>query len=451
MPRVSFAPLKLRALKAPAPSPTGAVVQVDYFDETNPGFGLRYSSNGVASWFYLARVARGGRKLAARFTIGRAALSKDEGGMSLSDARAHAAELRKAIDRGEDPKETADAVNRRTAKRRAATFDTVSADFLRLYPLKAKIGPRHLKETGRIFRVYCSPEWGKLPIADIKRSDVVALLDDVTENNGAIMADRVLAAVRKLFNWYAAREDEFNSPIVRDMASGHRSERKRVLEADELRQIWTQLDEPQLLALGPGIKLLLLTAQRRNNVFAMRWKDLDLESAGGPLWTIPAEDHKTGAKTGEPLVMPLSSAAAAIIKAQRDKRIGKCPYVFSTDGETHFQAFSQKKATLDNLIQGARLKADRSAAPLPGWTLHDCRRTAKTMMRAVGVDRFTSERCLGHVIPGVEGIYDRHAYVTEMRDAFERLSTAIKTTLESVPAKSALPLASTFDSATLPH
>ena len=57
-----------------------------------------------------------------------------------------------------------------------------------------------------------------VPIDDIRRSDIVSLLDAIEEESGPVMADRTLATVRRIMNWHASRSDEFRSPIVRGMA-----------------------------------------------------------------------------------------------------------------------------------------------------------------------------------------------------------------------------------------
>ena len=54
-----------------------------------------------------------------------------------------------------------------------------------------------------------------------------------------------------------------------------------------------------------------------------------------------------------------------------------------------------------------------------GWSLHDLRRTARSLMSRAGVPSDHAERCLGHVIGGVRGVYDRHAYLDEMREVVE--------------------------------
>ena len=77
-------------------------------------------------------------------------------------------------------------------------------------------------------------------------------------------------------------------------------------------------------------------------------------------------------------------------------------------------------------------KAGTKVDPLPNWTLHDLRRTAKTLMVRAGVRPDISERVLGHVIAGVEGTYDRHSYADEKRDALEKLAGMIDRILNPI-------------------
>ena len=78
-------------------------------------------------------------------------------------------------------------------------------------------------------------------------------------------------------------------------------------------------------------------------------------------------------------------------------------------------------------------KKGAKVEPIPNWTLHDLRRTAKTLMVRAGVRPDISERVLGHVIAGVEGTYDRHSYADEKRDALEKLAATIEHILNPVP------------------
>jgi integrase len=116
-----------------------------------------------------------------------------------------------------------------------------------------------------------------------------------------------------------------------------------------------------------------------------------------------------------------------VIEAQPE--IGGCDYVFPSRTKTPFSGFGKSKARLDKAVllnMQKRTKKPAEIEPLPNWTLHDLRRTAKTLMMRAGVRPDISERVLGHVIAGVEGTYDRHSYVDEKRDALEKLATMIE-------------------------
>ena len=141
------------------------------------------------------------------------------------------------------------------------------------------------------------------------------------------------------------------------------------------------------------------------------------------IWTIPAERYKTK----RPNHVPLSKAALDIIEAQ--PKINGCDYVFPSRANTPFCSFSKSKAALDKAVLQAMQKRAKNGAKveaLPNWTLHDLRRTAKTLMVRAGVRPDISERVLGHVIAGVEGTYDRHSYADEKRDALEKLAAMIE-------------------------
>ena len=150
------------------------------------------------------------------------------------------------------------------------------------------------------------------------------------------------------------------------------------------------------------------------------------------IWTIPAERYKTK----RPNHVPLSKSALAVIEAQPVS--DGCDYVFPSRAGTPYTGFGKSKAALDGAVLAAMKKRDKDGSkvePLPNWTLHDLRSTAKTLMVRAGVRPDISERVLGHVIAGVEGTYDRHSYAEEKRDALEKLATLIERILKPVPSK----------------
>ena len=101
------------------------------------------------------------------------------------------------------------------------------------------------------------------------------------------------------------------------------------------------------------------------------------------------------------------------------------PHVFPARGGTGpFVGFGASEAF------DAKLPKDT-----PDWTVHDLRRTARSLMSRAGVLSDNSERVLGSAIRGVEAIYDRYACFTEKRDALTKLAALVDTIVHPRPAK----------------
>ncbi len=141
----------------------------------------------------------------------------------------------------------------------------------------------------------------------------------------------------------------------------------------------------------------------------------------GDVWTIPADRYKTAVDH----VVPLPSAAKAIIDSL--PKLGNGDLVFTVEGRVPIGGFSARKAAFDK------------ACSVTGWTLHDLRRTARSLLPQAGVAPDIAERCLGHVIPGIRGVYDRHEYINEKREAFAKLAALIERKVNP-PADNVVPL-----------
>jgi len=120
----------------------------------------------------------------------------------------------------------------------------------------------------------------------------------------------------------------------------------------------------------------------------------------------------------------LPEQALAIAEAQ--PVIFGNPQVFAGRGKGPFNSWSQCKEELDAKILEQRRKHDKNANPLPHWTIHDLRRTARSLMSRAGVRPDIAERVLGHAIAGVEGVYDRHAYDDEKALALKALAALME-------------------------
>lgn len=306
-------------------------------------------------------------------------------------------------------------------RRTKGAFASVAASYIKRV---AKKQNRSWRETLRIFRKYVPRDLRRRPVDEIGRLDVARLLDRVEDQNGPVMADRVLAALRRLFNWHATRDGAFASPIVKGMARTKPKERARdrILSDAELRALWAATERTEPAIFGRFVRVLLLTAQRRGEVAEMRWREIE-----GDVWTVPAERYKTKRAN----VVPLSDAVKGVLDGIRHRG----EFVFSTDkGKRALGGFTKAKRALDKRMLAELRKVSRKAT-LPPWTLHDLRRTARTLMAAAGVRPDISERVLGHVIAGVGGVYDRHDYRAEKAAALAALAQRLEIALKGEAAK----------------
>jgi integrase len=355
-----------------------------YWDEALPSFGLMVTATGHKS--YVVQYRANGRS--SRPTIANAAK------VELETARKLARQMFGEVAGGGDP-----ALEKRLAQESERdTFRAIAGKYLAREGGQIRTGGRRRATLARaIF-----PRLGDRCINDISRSDVVALLDNIEGDSGPAAANEALSIIRRIMNWHAARSDTFKSPIVPGMGRKQNGARERVLTDEELAAVWLaaeSFDAPW----SQFIRLLLLTAARRTEVAGMKWSEIE-----GNIWRLPAERCKTGAELERPL-----SGQALFILATVPRFYG-ADFVFTTNGRAAIGSFSSFKLRFD-LASGVR-----------DWTLHDLRRTARSLMSRAGVDHDVAERTLGHTITGVRGVYDRHRYIEEMRIAFEKLATQIE-------------------------
>ncbi len=390
MPRKTAKVLTALSVEKATPPAAG---RKELFDARIPGFALRVTSTGHKSWVLFYRLRGRNRRL----TIGGYPAIK------LDMARKLAREALDKVADGGDP--AGDKVAARKAEvKRDDRFETVAATFIEKY---AKRHTRGWAESERIFKKYVNPHWGQRHIADITRRDVIELLDDMVEHGTPIMANRTLAAVRKLYNWCLTRDIVDATPVARVAAPGRETQRERVLSDDEIKAIW-EACEALGYPFGPLVRLLLVTAQRREEVAGMRWSDIDLEAA---LWTLPREMTKAD-RVHE---VPLSSLALEIIGALTHS--GDYLLTSGRRGDKPVSGFSVAKKRLDEL------------SGMTDWRLHDLRRTAGTNMARDKVATSTISRIMNHAEGGVTKIYRRYGFLDEKREALAKWSRRLEAIL----------------------
>jgi integrase len=296
--------------------------------------------------------------------------------------------------------------------RSSETFGSVLGIFLARQA--ERLRPKSYAEVERHLRVQSKALHGS-PLAQIDRRAVARLLAEIGGASGPYAANRARASLMTFFSW-AMREGLIDSNVV--IATNKNAEgrgRERVLTDLEVAAVWAATaGADQYSAI---VRLLLLTASRRDEIGGMRWAEVDLDRA---LISLPGER----VKNGRPFNIPLSPSALAILEAQ--PRRPDRDFVFGR-GQGGFSGWSKSKAELDARAQIAQ------------WRLHDLRRTASTIMHdRLGVQPHIVEAVPGHVSghkAGVAGVYNKAAYSAEKGAALALWAEHLASIVEGRPAK----------------
>ena len=396
--------LEEKLLRRLEPPPKGSRI---FYDGGVAGFGFRVTCRGVCA-FILNYYAPSGRE--RRLTIGRWPV------WSAAAAREEAKQIRRRIDRGEDPLED------RQQRRAAETFGELAAEFLAQHSAEKKSGA----QDKRYMEADVLPHWRHVKLRDIARRDVLRLVEGKSKT-APIAANRILALVRTMFNWAVSRDLVASNPCLQVKPPGREVSRDRVLSLDEVAQFWAGFTEGPAVNAGvvDAARLVLATAQRPGEVCAMEWAAVDL---AGRWWTIPAERAKNGLAHRVPLndvaieILRARRAAAAPSSSSPKAKHPRERWVFRSPRGEGYMAPGRIALALrrSRALQRSKDPSERGRDAGAGeFTPHDLRRTAASQMAGAGVSRMVVGQVLNHVERGVTKISDRHSYDAEKRRALD--------------------------------
>jgi integrase len=347
---------------------------------------LQVEPTGTKTWVRRFRHVGVPKKV----TLGRAG----EDGLSLVAARGAAARHAQQLEQGGLP----------VAPVTTTTGDSVvaaAAQFLELYAHR-KTRASTANVTEQIFNRAILPAWRGRSIQDLRRRDVLDLIESIARERGPYAANRALAVLTKFFNWLCARDVIASSP-AQGVERPHREQaRERILTDAELTRLWLACATAG--ASGDAIRMMVLTGARRTEVGEMRWSEIDSKRR---VWVLPSARSKNHLEH----IIPLSTQAWDILQAR--PRFAGCDFVFTTTGQRPVAEWARAKHRISTT----------AAIPEQSWRLHDLRRTTASGLQRLGVAVPVVERALNHVsgaFRGIVGTYQLHDYADEVRIGLQR-------------------------------
>lgn len=403
-----FTDLYIASLK-----PTGKVT--DYREPNSHGFGVRVLPSGTKKFFYVYNIYGKRRFL----SLGTYRDVKHKSGVSLSDARKAYIAARKDVLNGKDP-----LVERDIAKSEQKLSPFV-VDFVDEYiNIYAKVKTRGWKETKRALKAEIASAWKNRKMRDIKRRDLVLILDSIKERGAPIMANRILAYTRKMFSFAVQRDVIEVNPFMGMELPNKEESRDRNLSEAEIKALWNNLPNCQMSeSIRNAIKLILVTGQRPGEVIGIHSREIN-----GRWWTIPKERSKN--KQAHKVY--LTDLALELI-GDKDGFKFESPNRRIKNDKGEILILPYEVRTMTSSIKMNLPRTPDSTVvdrlQIPHFVPHDLRRTCTTMMAKLKISADIIDRVQNHVTTrrqGVRDIYDRHDYAPEVQEALERWADRLK-------------------------
>jgi integrase len=412
--RFKLTKTSIEGLEAPAKG-TGLR---DVYDTLTPNLALRIAESGRKTFVLVARYA-GRQSSPTRRALG------IYPALTVEKARKKAAEWHDLLADGKDPQIEEDRARRGQVEKRQNTFVAVAEAWF-----KDKLpGERKGREVERDVRRDFIPIWGPRPISEITDSEVRSIIK-AKGRNAPAQARNLLGIAKRLFSWAV---DERCYGLTTSPAAdlkptkiiGEKQSDDRTLEDAELSALWRVSDRTPY-PVGPVYKMLMLTGLRLNEVADARWSEFDIAKKE---WTIPAARMKGKNSKARAHVVPLTDDMLTILDTLPRFKTGDC--LFSTTfGEKPAWVSSKIKNRIDASMLDELRVLDPSRNALQPWKNHDIRRTVRSGLSRLKVAEAVSEAVLAHVRPGIKGVYDRHTYLDEKREALMLWAARLRSIVE---------------------
>ena len=366
-------------------------------DADTKGLYLVVQPSGVKSFAVRYRH----REKTVKYTLGRYPK------LTLSEARQAARKVMSLVERGIDPKDF---------KKTPERFEVAFHEFLARHVSQN----RSQYEVERQLKHDLLPAFEGMLLTDITKRDIIKVLDKAVDRGANVMANRLLATLRKFFSWALVRDLVADNPCSTLEPPSKEQPRDRILSHQEIKLFWhsaaclSDNNDPSK-AYERYFKFLLLCGQRRTEVAEMRWEELDENT-----WHLPAARSKN-AKSHS---VPLTDDMHRII----GPKSGATGFVFSLTGKHPINNIGRVTSRLKTIMV-----KEASSQYIADWKPHDLRRTVASEMARLGIYQEVLERLQnrsGGKLGGLAGVYNRYDYEMEKRDALTRWHNSLRDILD---------------------
>ncbi|MGL6124048.1 MAG: tyrosine-type recombinase/integrase, partial [Shewanella sp.] len=273
------------------------------------------------------------------------------------------------------------------------------------------------------------PIIGQLKVADVNARDIRAIIHKVAKSNRPSVANKTLLCCKQLFNHACKLDLITGNPAAAFKAidaGGYEKCRDRALKLSELNIVFKVLRRNNMIFTRDNyiaVALLVSLGVRKGELIAAKWQEFDFNDQ---LWFMPKERSKTGAA----ITIPLPPVTIEWFKELHGRAAGS-EFVFPSRRASKRRGYISSDTLNHALAKMFGQKVDSNMAPyenllgqehIDHFTIHDLRRTCRSLLAELKVLPHVAERCLNHKLKGIEAVYDQHDYLEQRREALNKLA-----------------------------
>ncbi|EHR5764713.1 MULTISPECIES: tyrosine-type recombinase/integrase [Vibrio harveyi group] len=321
--------------------------------------------------------------------------------LRLAAAKLEAAEYRKQIAEGIDPKRSKE--NKRIEELRKHNDSFLEISTMWFDRKRKSVSSFHAERIWRTLEKYVFDHLGTLPVSDITRRDAIEILRPLEKDGKLSTIKRICQSLNQIMEYAVASDVISANPLTKMINSfeKHKVEHMPTIRPELLGELMTRLSKND--SIQDKTKLLLLwqlhTISRPKEAARTRWKDIDFKKQ---CWTIPAEEMKRKREHR----IPLTKQAINILEKIKAHSTGK-EFVFPSERnpDGHISVYTANAALKRSLGFKNELVA------------HGLRAIASTALHEQGFDTLHIEACLSHMDKNVtRASYNRSDFFEQRKE-----------------------------------